>query len=206
MTKYDIIFEQLQSKVNSGELTMEDAQILNDVAFEKYGEDDTEYEEVTESSNEDECVTYEEYLEAMEEELFGEATRLAKEIHKKSLAADKNIAATGSMFDKNRKEFEALKDDDNWDTHNKHHDKTLKLIDASTRMIEDKEQLDAHDSIARGQEIARQRAEMDRTNYKFKPLQARRDKKEFKKSLDDASDLKKKQQALKGNNVLQSMQ
>ena len=84
MTKYDIIFESLQEKVNSGELTVEDAQVLNDVAYEKYGDDDTEYEEVTESSD-DEGVTYDEYLESMEEELFGEATRLAKEIHKKTI-------------------------------------------------------------------------------------------------------------------------
>lgn len=50
MVKYDIIFESLRMKVDSGELSLEDAQILNDVAFEKYGEDDTEYIEVDESS------------------------------------------------------------------------------------------------------------------------------------------------------------
>lgn len=92
MSKYDIIFEELQNKVDSGELTVEDAQVLNDVAYEKYSEDDTEYEEVTESSeDDDEGVTYEEYLEAMEEELFGEATRLAKEIHKKNNELDKQV-------------------------------------------------------------------------------------------------------------------
>jgi hypothetical protein len=84
MTKYDIIFESLQEKVNSGELSMDDARILNDVAFEKYSEDDTEYEELCESCDEeDSAVTYEEYLEAMEYELFGEATRLSKEIVEK---------------------------------------------------------------------------------------------------------------------------
>lgn len=36
MNKYDIIFESLQDKVNSGELAIEDAEILNDVAYEKY--------------------------------------------------------------------------------------------------------------------------------------------------------------------------
>ena len=70
MTKYEIMFEALQERVNSGELTIEDAQILNDVAYEKYADDDTEYEEVTESSD-NEGITYEEYLESMEEELFG---------------------------------------------------------------------------------------------------------------------------------------
>ena len=74
MRKYDIIFESLQEKVLSGELTMEDAEILNDVAYEKYGQDETEYEAITESQ-EDEGMTYEEYLESMEEELFGEASK-----------------------------------------------------------------------------------------------------------------------------------
>jgi len=45
MTKYEIIFESLQDKINSGELTVEDAEILNKMAFEKYGEETTEYEE-----------------------------------------------------------------------------------------------------------------------------------------------------------------
>ena len=36
MTKYEIIFEALQEKVNSGELTFEDASTLNDMAYEKY--------------------------------------------------------------------------------------------------------------------------------------------------------------------------
>lgn len=49
MTKYDIMFESIQEKVNSGELTIEDAQVLNEIAFEKYGDDDTEYDTVTES-------------------------------------------------------------------------------------------------------------------------------------------------------------
>lgn len=36
MTKYDIIFEALQEKVDSGELSLEEAELVNDVAFEKY--------------------------------------------------------------------------------------------------------------------------------------------------------------------------
>ena len=84
MKKYDIIFNELQTKVESGELTLEQAETLNDIAYEKYADDDTEYEELTESYN-DEGMTYEEYLESMEEELFGEATRLAKEIHKRNI-------------------------------------------------------------------------------------------------------------------------
>ena len=36
MNKYDIIFEALQQKVNAGILTLEDAEILNDLAYEKY--------------------------------------------------------------------------------------------------------------------------------------------------------------------------
>ena len=86
MTKYQIMFEALQEKVNSGELTFEDADALNKIAFEKYGDDETEY--VESCSDEEEGMTHEEYLESMETELFGEATRLAKVIHKK--ATDKN--------------------------------------------------------------------------------------------------------------------
>lgn len=36
MTKYEIIYEALQDKVNSGELSLEDAEILNDIAYNKY--------------------------------------------------------------------------------------------------------------------------------------------------------------------------
>lgn len=36
MTKYEMIVEALQEKVNNGELTLEDANKLNDMAFEKY--------------------------------------------------------------------------------------------------------------------------------------------------------------------------
>ena len=66
MTKYEIMYEALQDKVNSGELTVEDAKILNDIAYEKFGEDMTDY---TESS--EEGMTYEEYLDIMEGVLFG---------------------------------------------------------------------------------------------------------------------------------------
>ena len=40
MTKYEIIFETLQDKVNSGELTIEEAEVLNDLAYEKYVTED----------------------------------------------------------------------------------------------------------------------------------------------------------------------
>lgn len=91
MTKYEIIFESLQEKVNTGELTLEDAEILNDVAYEKYAEDETEYEEAG--------MTYEEYLESMEEEMFGEATRLAKEIQKKRMSDDVDVRSDALKHD-----------------------------------------------------------------------------------------------------------
>lgn len=34
--KYNIIFEELQNRVDSGELTIEDAEIINDLAYDKY--------------------------------------------------------------------------------------------------------------------------------------------------------------------------
>lgn len=36
MNKYDMIFESLQERVNNGELTVDDANRLNDLAYEKY--------------------------------------------------------------------------------------------------------------------------------------------------------------------------
>ena len=54
MTKYEIMYEELQDKVNSGELTMEDAEILNDMAYERYAEDMSEY---TEASEEDDIIS-----------------------------------------------------------------------------------------------------------------------------------------------------
>ena len=36
MTKYDTIFESIQDKVNTGELTVAEARILNDIAYDKY--------------------------------------------------------------------------------------------------------------------------------------------------------------------------
>lgn len=36
MTKYNLIFKTLQSKVNSGELTLEQAEEVNELAYQKY--------------------------------------------------------------------------------------------------------------------------------------------------------------------------
>ena len=36
MDKYDAIFESLQEKVNSGEITIEEAEAVNTAAYEKY--------------------------------------------------------------------------------------------------------------------------------------------------------------------------
>lgn len=44
MTRYEKIFESLQEKVNSGEMTFEEAEELNDIAFEKYA---TESDDLT---------------------------------------------------------------------------------------------------------------------------------------------------------------
>ena len=38
MTKYDVIYEELQEKVNAGELTLETAEYLNDVAYKMYAD------------------------------------------------------------------------------------------------------------------------------------------------------------------------
>ena len=38
MTKYDVIHENLQEKINNGELTLEDAQKVDNLAYEKYSD------------------------------------------------------------------------------------------------------------------------------------------------------------------------
>ena len=48
MTKYDIMYEALQSKVVSGELTVETAEYLNDVAFEMYSKEEVKEDTFTE--------------------------------------------------------------------------------------------------------------------------------------------------------------
>ena len=49
MTKYDVIYEELQSQVESGDLTVETAEYLNDVAFEMYSDEELDDEEFTEA-------------------------------------------------------------------------------------------------------------------------------------------------------------
>lgn len=49
MTKYDVIYEELQSQVESGDLTVETAEYLNDIAYEMYGDDELDDEEFTEA-------------------------------------------------------------------------------------------------------------------------------------------------------------
>lgn len=36
MESYNAIYEELQNRVNSGELTVEEANVLNDMAYDKY--------------------------------------------------------------------------------------------------------------------------------------------------------------------------
>ena len=45
MSKYDAIYESIVEKLDNGEITLEEAQELNELAFEKYG--DTEEDSVT---------------------------------------------------------------------------------------------------------------------------------------------------------------
>ena len=44
MTKYDILYEAIQEQYENGELTLETAEYLNDVAYELYS--DKEFPEV----------------------------------------------------------------------------------------------------------------------------------------------------------------
>lgn len=49
MTKYDVIYEELQSQVESGDLTIETAEYLNDVAYEMYADEELDGDEFTEA-------------------------------------------------------------------------------------------------------------------------------------------------------------
>ena len=51
MTKYEIILEALQNQVDSGELTFETAEYLNNVAFEMYSDEELDGVEFTEAGN-----------------------------------------------------------------------------------------------------------------------------------------------------------
>ena len=101
MTKYEIMYEALQEKVNSGELTVEDAEILNDIAYEKYGKDMTDY---TESS--EEGMTYEEYLDIMEGVLFGNKNKTTgNTLYDEMKAKNKEFIKNEKNDSKNREKF-----------------------------------------------------------------------------------------------------
>ena len=60
MTKYDVIYESLQEKLDNEEITLEEANELNNLAYEKYGE--TEIEE-------DDSITLEEAMDVISDYL-----------------------------------------------------------------------------------------------------------------------------------------
>lgn len=116
MTKYEIIFESLQDKVSIGELSMEDAQILNDIAFDKYND-----------------------------EYFEEATRLAKEIHKKYIQSPENSTERDELLSKDTidmgKQYRKLRDENA--QYRKVIARNIKTLD------EEKQQLDQeHDDLS----------------------------------------------------------
>ena len=50
MTKYDLIADAIQTRVDTGELSLEDAETLNDMAYEKYADEEVEGDEVEEGA------------------------------------------------------------------------------------------------------------------------------------------------------------
>ena len=94
MTKYEAIYEELTERVEAGELSLEDAEIINEAAAEKYLDEDyydesyedefdpEEFDEAVDMCvdillDEDFCETAEEYLDIMDMEMFSEAAKAA---------------------------------------------------------------------------------------------------------------------------------
>ena len=66
MKKHKIIYENLQDKIDSNKLTMEDVDILDDIDNNKYDDDMTEYTEPCDY----ESMNYDEYFDFMEDVLI----------------------------------------------------------------------------------------------------------------------------------------
>ena len=99
MTKYDVIYEELQSQVESGDLTVETAEYLNDVAYEMYGDDELDDEEFTEAQKN---RTRQSYLnkEQQDNKAASNARKDALiEIAKKNIEGAKEIANNLSSSD-----------------------------------------------------------------------------------------------------------
>ena len=83
MNNYDLIYKELCERVDSGELSLEDAEVINEAAAEKYLTEEaimeTEdfqyaYEMAVETLlSEEICEDAEDYLDMMELEVFGES-------------------------------------------------------------------------------------------------------------------------------------
>ena len=84
MNKYEIIYESLQERVNSGELSIEDAQVLNDLAYDKFGDDDTEMEEVF-----DESTRLSREINARQSDLSNQIKRIESHLKQIKSAAEK---------------------------------------------------------------------------------------------------------------------
>ena len=115
MTKYDIIFDELQVKVESGELTLEDAQILNEMAFEKFGDDETEYEEVTEAYYDGHIKRNENDMNVIKKHFEKEIKDIDKEIEKlehKKKKLETNLDIKLRPFEKKKEKYEQLNIED----------------------------------------------------------------------------------------------
>ena len=94
MTRYEAIYEELTERVEAGELSLEDAEMINEAAAEKYLDEDyydesyedefdpEEFDEAVDMCvdillDEDFCETAEEYLDIMDMEMFSEAAKAA---------------------------------------------------------------------------------------------------------------------------------
>ena len=115
MTKYDIIFEELQVKVESGELSFEDAEILNELAFEKFGDDETEYEAITEAYYDGHIKSTERDIDVIKKHTEKEVKAIDKEIEKleqKKRKIEASLDTKLKPFEKKKEKYEQLNIED----------------------------------------------------------------------------------------------
>lgn len=111
MTRYHIIFESLQDRVDIGELSVEDASILNDMAYEKYGDDDTEYEAVTEAYYDGHIQQAEREIERIKSTMGKDIENYEKqidELERRKKRLETNLVLKLRPFEKKIEKYEKL--------------------------------------------------------------------------------------------------
>ena len=127
MYEYDLILEELNERVECGELTLEEAELINDYAYDKYVIEKEKNKETDDARTEE-----------------NKKRKLGEKLHKLSPAyrADKLIDKVDGKFDKIDDAFDKIndkldeKDDERWRQRLDDHDKEWK---SKTKEMDEKE-------------------------------------------------------------------